>query len=117
MMAHLVVEMVKEMEDAILIIGVMVIHILEQLDLVQTLVKVVLVILQHACCSQMALPHTAALLMILHPGLLKYMPGVSAPAMTHMALKISQVAAKLVICHCHVTCCEYQVFHVSKDTR
>lgn len=49
--AHLVVEVVKEMEDAILIIRVMIVHILEQLDFVQTLVKVVLIILHQTCCS------------------------------------------------------------------
>ena len=49
---HLVIEMVKEVKDAILIIWIMVIHILQQLDLVQALVKVVLVILHHESCSQ-----------------------------------------------------------------
>lgn len=43
--AHLVVEIVKKSEHAVLIIRIGLIDVLEQLDLIETLVKIVLVVL------------------------------------------------------------------------
>jgi hypothetical protein len=43
---HLVVEVVVQPYQAVLVLGVMPVHVLEQLDLVQRLVQVVLVVLR-----------------------------------------------------------------------
>lgn len=46
--SHLVVEVVIQLQDAVFILRVMLIHILQQLDLIQALVHIILIVLQES---------------------------------------------------------------------
>lgn len=53
---HLVVEEVEEAKHAVLIIGICLIHVLQQLNLIQALVQVVLVVLRAPRMSPLDAP-------------------------------------------------------------